>query len=172
MSVVLRIRAARADEYAAIGVLTADSYAQVLADGEDDPYRADLLDAQARAENAELLVALDGDKLAGTVTIGRPGSSYAEVAHGDELEVRMLAVAPEYARQGVGGQLMARVHQIAEVEGFQALVLSVISSNKAALAFYDHLGYERQPTRDWLPRDDMELHLLVLTRQVKRSYAD
>ena len=167
MSVELTIRTARPYEYVAIGELTARAYAPVLADADDDPYLPELLDAAGRADGAELLVAVDQEEqILGTVTIGRPGSAYAEIARPDELEVRMLAVAPECARQGIGGDLMSVVHQIAEREGFSGLVLSVISTNTAAAKFYDRLGYRRVAERDWFPRGDMSIVLEVFTRQV------
>ncbi|HVQ89189.1 MAG TPA: GNAT family N-acetyltransferase [Actinomycetes bacterium] len=163
----LLIRTALPAEYAAVGSLTADAYAPVLADGQDDPYRQVLLDARSRGEQAELLVAVDANqRLAGTVTLGRPGTAYAQIAREDELEVRMLAVAVGRERQGVGRQLMSEANNIAKREGFRSLVLSVIGSNTTALTFYERLGYQREPGRDWLPRADMELMLQVLTYQV------
>jgi len=163
----LTIRAALPHEYPAIGELTARAYAPVLADADDDPYLPELLDAAARANGAELLVVVDhAEQILATVTIGRPGSAYAEIATPGELEVRMLAVAPDRARQGIGGDLMSVVHQIAEREGFSGLVLSVISTNTAAAKFYERLGYRHEAERDWFPRGDMSIVLEVFTRKV------
>jgi ribosomal protein S18 acetylase RimI-like enzyme len=165
----LTIRAARPHEYTAIGELTARAYAPVLADADDDPYLPELLDAEARANGAELLAAVDREEqILGTVTIGRPGSAFAEIAKDDELEVRMLAVTPECARQGIGKDIMSVVHQIAEREGFSGLVLSVISTNTAAVKFYERLGYHHIAERDWFPRGDRSLVLEVFVRKVNR----
>jgi len=156
---VLSIRRAHPDEYAAIGALTADAYAPVLTFGEADPYRHTLLDAAGRAAAAELWAATTNGRLVGTVTVCRPGSAYAEVAKADELEVRMLAVSPEAQGQRIGVQLMERVHQTAQAEGFSAVVLSVVESNVAAVAFYAGLGYLRVPKRDWTPVPDIMLQI-------------
>lgn len=156
---MLTIRRALPDEYVSIGTLTVDAYAPVLTFGEADPYRQILSDAAGRAEAAELWSATTGDQLLGTVTVCRPGSRYAEVAAPDELEVRMLAVAPAAQGQGVGVGLMARVHETARTEQFAAIVLSVVESNLTALAFYSALGYTRAPERDWDPVPDITLQV-------------
>jgi ribosomal protein S18 acetylase RimI-like enzyme len=158
------IRAARPDEYVGVGELTADAYSQVLADGDDDPYRVVLLDAAGRARDAELLVAVDDeDTLLGTVTVGRPGTTLAEVGTPDEVEVRMLAVARSAARRGIGRTLMQYVNDVARREGFAGIVLSVISTNAGAADFYRELGYRRVPSRDWYPREDIELQVWSFT---------
>jgi ribosomal protein S18 acetylase RimI-like enzyme len=148
---VLTIRRALPDEYAAIGTLTVNAYAPVLTFGDDDPYRQTLADAPGRATAAELWAATTAGRLVGTVTVCRPGSPYAEIAAPDELEVRMLAVAPEAQGQGIGVQLMQRVHDTAQKERFAAVVLSAVESNAGAVEFYTALGYTHNPDRDWTP---------------------
>jgi ribosomal protein S18 acetylase RimI-like enzyme len=155
----LTIRRALTGEYEAIGQLTADAYAPVLTLGATDPYLSTLQDAAGRAEKAELWAAVRGDQLAGTITVCRPGGPYAEIATSDELEVRMLAVAPGQQRSSVGAALMSAVHATAEAEGFRAVVLSVIDTNRGAQAFYASLGYERRPERDWLPLPTVTLQV-------------
>lgn len=156
---MLTIRRALPDEYAAIGSLTADAYAPVLTFGTADPYRQTLMDAAGRAAGAELWSATTDDRLAATVTVCRPGSVYAEIAGNDELEVRMLAVMPEFQGQGIGAHLMDAVHQTAVAEGFSAVVLSVVETNASAVAFYARLGYTRVPERDWVPVPDITLQV-------------
>jgi ribosomal protein S18 acetylase RimI-like enzyme len=168
MSPGLTIRVARPAEYSVIGELTALAYADVLAEGEDDAYRSVLLDAAGRAGDAELLVAVDSDDaLVGTVTVGRPGTPLAEIAYHNEVEVRMLAVAPGQERQGIGRSLMRHVHDVAATEGYAGLVLSVISTNTGAGNFYRSLGYLRSPDRDWKPVPDTDLLLEVFVHSVR-----
>lgn len=156
---MLTIRPARSDELTTLGALTLAAYEPVLTFGEADPYRQTLKDAAGRAARAELWAAeLDG-VLVGTVTVCRPGSPYAEVAAPGELEVRMLAVAPDAQSAGVGAGLMAEVHRVARAEGFSAVVLSVVETNAAAIAFYTRLGYQRQPLRDWRPVPHVTLQI-------------
>jgi ribosomal protein S18 acetylase RimI-like enzyme len=163
----LTIRAARPSEYALIGELTATAFADVLVDGNDDAYRPVLLDARRRARDAELLAAVspEGD-VVGTVTVGRPGAPFADVAHSDEIEVRMLAVADGYERRGVGRRLMQHVQDVARSEGFAGVALSVIATNTDAVAFYRRLGYVPVPERNWIPRADMPA-LLVHRLELK-----
>jgi GNAT superfamily N-acetyltransferase len=156
---VLTIRRALPDEYASIGTLTVDAYAPILTFGDDDPYRQTLLDAAGRAAAAELWAATDDDQLVGTVTLCRPDSAYAEIAAPDELEVRMLAVAPPAQGHGIGVQLMERVHETARAEQFAAVALSVVESNAGAVAFYASLGYVHVPDRDWTPVPDITLQV-------------
>ena len=86
-----------------------------------DAYADELRDAERRAREATLLVALlppgEGDGatagdddlvVVGTVTLAPYGTSYAEVAEPGELEIRMLAVAPEARRRGIAELLVAR----------------------------------------------------------------
>ena len=103
------------------GALTAEAYlADRLVDA-DDSYADELRDAERRAREATLLVALlppgegdaandrDDDDLVvvGTVTLAPYGTSYAEVAEPGELEIRMLAVAPEARRRGIAELLVS-----------------------------------------------------------------
>ena len=158
----LDIRLARPHEYEAVGELTVLAYDDVLHGGPADPYRHELLDAAQRATEAELWVVADhAHRIVGTVTVGRPGSPYAEIAGPDEIEVRMLAIDPSYSRQGIGRRLMAHVHTMGAGEGFHRSVLSVIDTSAAAIGFYRSLGYQHLPERDWHPRDDLDLQLLV-----------
>lgn len=165
------IRVAAPSEYEQIGELTAAAYADVLTAGNDDPYRSVLLDAAGRARSGELVVAIDRrDAILGTVTVGRPGTAMAEIAHPYELEVRMLAVAPSYEGRGIGRALMQYVHDTAAAESLPKVVLSVIATNTRALDFYRSLGYARMPERDWLPRPDMPpLRVLRLTLNAQPS---
>lgn len=156
---MVTIRPALPSEYAAIGSLTADAYSAVLLFGDADPYRTTLMDAARRAEAADLWAAIDNDELVGTVTVCRPGTDYAEIAGPDEIEVRMLAVTPAAQGRRIGAHMMAQVHRVAALEGFGAVVLSVVASNVRAAAFYASLGYARVPKRDWLPVPDVALQV-------------
>lgn len=92
----VEVRPAQAEELDAAGQLAAQAYVDdgLLDFGESDRYAAALRDARARAEQAELLVAVEqiAGELAGTVTCTAYGSRYAKLAGPDEGEFRMLAV--------------------------------------------------------------------------------
>lgn len=160
----MTIRLAVPSDYPTVSDLTLEAYLPALKHGEDDPYRATLADAAGRAEAAELLVATRDGRTVGTIALCRPGSEYAEIAHADELEVRMLAIDPSVQRAGIGSALMQHVHDTAAAEGYAGVVLSVIDTNERAAAFYHSLGYARVPERDWEPVPDVFLQ--VWTRPV------
>lgn len=152
------IRAAREEELPAVGELT---YAAYLADGhlsgrEHGPYAAQLKDARPRYREAELLVAED-DTLLGTVTIAHPGSRWREIGGDDELEFRMLAVAPAARGRGVGAALTRHVLAEARRQDYRAVVLSSSKSMHAAHRLYERLGFRRTPNLDWSPEPSVPL---------------
>ena len=89
--------------------------------------------------------------LLGTVTLAEPGSPYAETAGPGEIEVRMLAVAPDARRRGIAAALMDAAHAQARERGMRWVVLCSEASFRHVHRFYERLGYERQPERDWSP---------------------
>jgi ribosomal protein S18 acetylase RimI-like enzyme len=151
------IRPAREDELGAVGELTMKAY---HADGFETsgPYALKLADARPRAEEAELLVAVDDTGvLLGTVTVAPPGSPWAQVAAPDELEFRMLAVSPAARGRGVGEALTRRVIERAEELGLRAVTLSSSHNMSAAHRLYERLGFRRTPEADWSPVPDVDL---------------
>ncbi|WP_263732511.1 GNAT family N-acetyltransferase [Cellulomonas sp. SG140] len=148
------VRVASEDDEQAAGELTAQAY---QADGlllDADPYADELRDAHRRAVEARLLVATvptgDGrEAVVGSLTLAPYGSSYAEVAEPDEVEVRMLAVAPEARRRGVAEALMQAALREAVAGGARRVVLSMLDAATSARRLYDRLGFEPQPDRDW-----------------------
>jgi GNAT superfamily N-acetyltransferase len=158
----LTLREAEPHEVHRVGELTLRSYRDgpSLHDAYGS-YAATLLDAGRRAAEAELLVAEDPEQpgqLLATVTVCRQGTPWAEIARPGELELRMLAVAPEHQRRGVATQVMTSLRRRAAAEGL-TLVVSVIDMNAPAHALYGSLGFERQPDRDWLPEPTAPLQV-------------
>lgn len=147
------IRLAREDELAAVGELTIGAYrADDFVAEVTGPYALKLMDARARAEEAELLVAVDGaGTVLGTVTIALAGTPWAQVAAEDELEFRMLAVSPAARGRGVGEALTRRVIERAEELGLRAVTLSSSQNMLVAHRLYERLGFRRSPEADWSP---------------------
>jgi GNAT superfamily N-acetyltransferase len=153
------IRPARPDEYEAIGELVVRVY---LAEGYTRPesrYPAVLRDVAARAETAELIVAVDeSDRLIGTVTYAGFGSPYAEhVESPREASFRMLVVDPEARGQGIGAALVGWCIERARSSGVLRLGLSTQDGMTAAAGLYRRLGFARTPERDWSPEPDVDL---------------
>ncbi|MGH3656542.1 MAG: GNAT family N-acetyltransferase [Micromonosporaceae bacterium] len=145
------VRPAAAGELAAVGRLTVAAYQSSGMIPEGSGYDRQLGDASARAEAAELFVALVAGALVGTVTFCEYGSRYAEVSRPGEAEFRMLAVDPEVRGAGVGEALVRAVLARAAERGFESLVLSTPATAAAARRLYDRLGFVRLPDRDWEP---------------------
>ncbi|MER7010091.1 GNAT family N-acetyltransferase [Saccharopolyspora sp. NPDC000359] len=156
------IRVARPAEYPAIGEIAVRAYTEAGSLPSDVDYARVLRDAADRAERAELLVALSGDKPLGTVTVVHPGTAYAEIAQPGELEFRMLAVAPEAAGNGVGRALVQAVIDRAREQGLARVVLCVKDTSTTAQHLYRGLGFERCPDRDWVPAPGVNLLAFTL----------
>ncbi|KAA5832671.1 GNAT family N-acetyltransferase [Saccharopolyspora hirsuta] len=156
------VRVARSAEYEAIGEIAVRAYTEAGSMPADVDYASVLRDAADRAERAELLVALVGDKPVGTVTVVQPGTAYAEISQPGELEFRMLAVAPEAMGNGVGRALVRAVIDRAREQDLKRVVLCVKDTSETAQRLYRNLGFERCPDRDWTPAPDVHLLAFAL----------
>ncbi|MEN0128598.1 MAG: GNAT family N-acetyltransferase, partial [Brevundimonas sp.] len=165
MSAAPVISVASGRQIADAGALTAEAYfADRLVDPEED-YALELRDAERRAVEATLLVATieasDGSAVVvGTVTLAPYGTSYAEIAEPGELEIRMLAVAPEARGRGIAEDLMRAALRQCVTAGARRVVLSTLDAMHTAHRLYGRLGFVAQPERDW---GHEEIHLRVHT---------
>jgi ribosomal protein S18 acetylase RimI-like enzyme len=151
------IRSALPEDYLIIGEIAVEAYAEADNLPADGSYHSVLRNAADRAAEAELLVALDEDKPVGTVTVVRPGGSYSEIARADELEFRMLAVAPQAAGRGIGRALVEAVFERARAERFARVVLCVQAKAAVPRRLYEGMGFRRLPERDWSPAAGIRL---------------
>lgn len=163
------IRLAEPPDLGALGELTVAAYADFTR-GAEDSYVDKLRDSATRAEEAELWVAVgesdeDRGALLGSVTSCPPGSSWREVAHEDEGEFRMLAVAPAAQGLGVGRALVEHVEAGWRSQGARAMALSSLPQMAAAHRLYDRLGYRRDPARDWDPLPGV--HLIAFGKDLR-----
>lgn len=154
------VRRALDEELEAVGELTAHAY---LVDGlVRSDYVNQLKDARRRAAATELLVAVDGDlegpaALLGAVAFVVAGTPYAEICHEGEAEFRMLAVAPEARRRGVGRLLARACIDRARASGASQVVICSSTAMPAAHRLYERLGFQRLPDRDWSPGEGTQL---------------
>ena len=140
----------------AIDQLTARAYAP-SGFAADDPYFIEILNAAQRAQQALVLVARQNRVPVGTLTCALPGSSWQEIARANEAELRILAVAPEAQRRGIGSALVRASMEHARRAGCTALVLSSAAWMHAGHRLYERLGFRHTPERDWQPRADVHL---------------
>lgn len=160
------VRPAGQADFDVVGRLCVDAYVEAgqLDDDAGHGYSRVLADAQARALDAVLLVAVRGEDVVGTVTICPPGSAYREIAREGEMEFRFLAVAPAAWGGGVGTVLVEHCRAYARDAGFAELVIGVRDTNVSAMALYERCGFTRTPARDFEPVPGV--HLLGFRRLV------
>ena len=161
----VRIRRARAADLDEVGAVTLAAYEPFLL-GEEDFYRAKLLDAATRDREAELWVATpdDSETILGNVTVCGDGSPWREIAAPDEGEFRMLAVAPHAQGRGVGTVLAEHAVAHFRDRGARAVVISSLDRMTAAHRMYARLGFRRAPERDWRP--DPAVTLLCFEKEL------
>lgn len=150
------VRLALEEELAAAGACVRAAYdADGLADAE---YGAVLADARARAETADVLVAVDaGGSVLGSVTFSLPGSPWADLAQPGEAELRMLGVAPSARGSGVAAMLVQACVTRAEQAGARRAVLCSQVAMTAAHRLYLRHGFARAPELDWQVRPGLSL---------------
>ncbi|MEU9213438.1 GNAT family N-acetyltransferase [Streptomyces sp. NPDC048415] len=164
-------RRARPEEYPTVGEITAQAYLGdgLLDFGESDEYLGELRDVAKRAAAADVLVAVEGDRVLGGVTFVPAGGPMADIARPGEAEIRMLAVAPEARGRGAGEALVRTcVDRARATDGCVRVVLSTQRTMRTAHRIYERLGFTRTPARDWNPiphLDDIVLLTYELTLQ-------
>ena len=144
------VRDARPAELAAIGELRVAAYAAqgFLSDGS---HYTETLRGLGRDSDGEVLVAVDGEQILGTVMLQRWPDGGHVVRGPGEAEVRALAVAPGAQGRGVGRALLQAATDRASGQGVRHLVLCTQPEMFAAQHLYQAAGFRRIPDRDWCP---------------------
>jgi len=142
------VRDAQPGEFGQIGELRVAAY---QADGflsETSAY-ADTLRVLGMDGTGEILAAVDGGHILGTVTlVNWPHGGEVLRAPG-EGEVRALAVASTARGRGIGRALLAAVMQRAAVREVRELLLLTQPDMLAAQHLYAEAGFGRRPDRDY-----------------------
>jgi ribosomal protein S18 acetylase RimI-like enzyme len=162
--VSVSVRDARPAEYDAIGALTLRAYALDGLLDDDSDYAKQLRDAAHRAEHADLLVAVEGEDVVGTVTFCLPGSPYSELSRDGQAEFRMLAVAPASRGRGIGEKLVRACMERAERKGCTSVAISTRDLMVSAHRLYQRLSFVRTPELDWTPAPG--IRLITYTRKL------
>ena len=95
------------------------------------------------AEDREVFVAIDADRLVGLVTVGRRQHFSGEI----DAYVGELVVAEGMERRGVGTLLMRAAEDWGRQHGLKHLTLETGAANGTARAFYGSLGYKDEDVR-------------------------
>ncbi len=147
---VVDVRDATPAELAAVGELRVGAYqAQDLLAGA--PGYAGTLRALGPGPGAEVLVAVEGGRLLGTVLLQAFGAASQVARSPDEAELRALAVAPAAQGRGVGRALLGAALDRARARGARHLVLCTDPAMLAAQRLYRAAGFVRLADRDWSP---------------------
>jgi ribosomal protein S18 acetylase RimI-like enzyme len=150
------IRPADPSEFPAVGDLRVEAY---LADGylSEASFYLGVLRGLGTDGSGEVLVAVDGGGIVGTVMLQTSGQ-HGEIIHtASEAEVRALAVAPHARGHGIGRALIAAVTKLACERGICHLVLLTQSEMVTAQHLYGEAGFRRLPDRDWSPAPGVSL---------------
>lgn len=127
-------------------LLTAYSTDYAIPDG----YRQDLAAVQERARDHEVWVAVDHTqhRIVGTLTTPRAGSRLTSAARDGEMDLRVLAVAPDARGRGVASRLMRHAVDQAQARGARRIVLTTGPEMVGAQRLYERLGFERMRDRE------------------------
>lgn len=146
----VQIRPALPSELPVIGDLRVAAY---RADGYLTPPSAyaGTLRALGSAGDGEILAAVAGDAIIGTVML-QLWPQAGELARGpQEAEVRALAVTPQARGRGVGRALLAATVDLAARRGVRQLLLLTRPEMRSAQHLYLAAGFRRLPDRDVSP---------------------
>jgi ribosomal protein S18 acetylase RimI-like enzyme len=144
----VRIRLVRPQELDAVAQLTVDAYTHDYDLSES--YVRSLADVHDRARSDEVWVAEDTstETILGTVWTPRPGARISAVARDDELDFRLLAVAPDARGRGIGEALVSHVVGLGRIRGVKRVVMNTGSMMLPAQRLYTRLGFVRLPERE------------------------
>ncbi|MEU9046636.1 MULTISPECIES: N-acetyltransferase [unclassified Kitasatospora] len=123
-----------------------------------------LRDADRRAREAELLVAVDpaAGRVLGCVTFAVGGTEWADIATPREGEIRMLATDTAARGRGVGEALVRASLARSRELGLAGMAFSTRPEMTAAHRVYERVGFRRTPERDWAPYPGMDLMVYTL----------
>lgn len=91
-------------------------------------------------DRSDLLVAKDGEKVVGMITMQRLISS-AEGSFVGQIED--LVVDEAYRKMGIGSRLINKMRSLAMEHGYKRIQLAADIENKNALAFYNRRGFKK-----------------------------
>jgi ribosomal protein S18 acetylase RimI-like enzyme len=162
------IREARPEDDVRIGELLVDAflttYARKMPEVRyEDARTSELRDVAAKRSRAVVLVAeLDG-RIAGTVSIFKPGAETSEAWLPNAADLRHLAVDPQLHGKGVAKPLLDRAESIARDDWkVAAICLHVRKGADGVARLYQSRGFVRDPSGDMVkPTVTLEAYSLT-----------
>ncbi len=109
--------------------------------------------------------AFQGGQLAGYCKLNT-GAAQTELKETEGLEIERIYIAPEFQGQGLGGELLQQVLDLARNEGYGYAWLGVWEHNPGAIRFYERHGFVtfgkhpyyigRDRQMDWMMRLELQ----------------
>lgn len=143
----ITVRPVRPEELATAGQITVRAYDAVGSVGEE--YRQRLADVGPRvADGADVLVAVEDDRVLGTVTFVDQDNPHFENPAAGDCGFRMLAVDLAAQGRGVGRILVQACIDLARARGRRRMAIYSMEWMTIAHAMYVSMGFTRRPDRD------------------------
>lgn len=138
-----------------------------------DAYWREIGEVNARAHEAQLIVAAIGDRIVGVVTF-YPEASRSNVVDWPSawVVIRLLAVSPDRRRRGIGRALTQECVRRARRQGARAVGLHTDSRMPAAQRLYSQLGFRRAPEFDYQPIVDADITVMGWTMDLATAPAN
>jgi GNAT superfamily N-acetyltransferase len=146
----LEIRHAQDDELDIVASLAVDAYAQYAEGMSPDAwsqFAQNIANVRGRLHDADVLVAVRGSHIVGTVTLYTDWRG----AQTDSYGIRLLAVPPPERGKGVGRALMEHCIAEARARGKSRVVLTTTIEMESARDLYERLGFQRDRSLDHEP---------------------
>jgi len=99
-------------------------------------------------DHTEVIVAESAGRLVGTVTFYPDGTKYGPGLPPDWTGLRLVAIAPDWRRRGVGSALMTECLDRARNLGATRMLLHTAPFMANAIALHESLGFRRAPELD------------------------
>lgn len=148
---MIEVRRVCPEEYVDAGEVTASAWGPTgsLEDKGWLSFRARVADVASRNTVAAVYIATEGGRILGSVTLETEervdDEENSTTLTPEEAHVRVLGVAPEARRRGVGRILMSHCADVARQSGKARLTLNTSLKNSSAQSFYESIGYTRLP---------------------------
>jgi ribosomal protein S18 acetylase RimI-like enzyme len=148
----LEIRQVKPEEYEEAGRVTASAWLEFLPPDpgpEWEGYLSRIADIRGRAGRTLVLGAFEGGPPLGTVTLEVDSTVNEDDTplSPDAANVRMLGVAKQAQRRGIGRALMEAAMSEARARGKRVLTLNTGENMRSAIAMYAAMGFTREPDR-------------------------
>lgn len=154
----MQVRPVEPEEYEEAGRVIIAAYMALPGGISSDEYAAELTRVEQRSKEAEVLVAVEDDRVLGCVTlVGDESSPWAEFLEPGESEIRAFAVLPAEQGRGTGAALLSVCLERSRQLGKRAVMLHTTPAMERAHRLYARFGFERFEERDWRPLPDVQL---------------